>query len=60
MFVDPWAGIFSDHLQEARMHLIGDEACAANEHIYSSGLFSADEMLCAGYDHGYVTVCNVS
>ena len=42
------------------MHLIGDEVCATNEHIDASRLFSADEMLCAGYDHGYVTVCNVS
>ena len=41
------------------MNLIADEVCAADEHIAEIGL-RADVMLCAGYEHGHITICNVS
>ena len=49
----------SSVLQEARMNLIADDTCALDEHIAAFGLRS-DVMLCAGYPHGHITICNVS
>ena len=42
------------------MHMISDDVCEANEEIDDAELFARNKMICAGYEHGYVTVCNVS
>ena len=41
------------------MGLITDTNCNADADIAAFGLYE-DIMLCAGYTHGYITVCNVS
>ena len=41
------------------MNLIADETCAADDYIALFGLHE-DVMLCAGYIHGHITICNVS
>ena len=47
-------------LQEARMHMVSDSLCAESMAINETGIFVPHKMICAGYEHGYVTICNVS
>lgn len=62
-YTSGWGGLddqardFPDRLQEAKMHLINDDVCAADSDIARYGLYE-DIMLCAGYTHGHVTICS--
>ena len=59
LVLDDEATKFPANLQEAKMGLINDTVCGADSDIAAVGLYE-DIMLCAGYIHGYITVCNVS
>ena len=56
---DQYATDYPDHLHQGRMHLVNDDVCG-NDPDVASYNFLPNKMQCAGYDHGYVTVCNVS